>query len=102
MTVAVLRDRNALNVLHDEIGSTLRRRTGLEDFRDVGVIHQSQRLPLRLEAGHDTRGIHTGFDDLEGDLAANGLALLGEPHFTHPAAANALEEAVGADALSGL
>ena len=41
-------------------------------------------LSLRLKAGQDAFGIHSGFDQLEGHLALDRLGLLGNPHRTHP------------------
>jgi hypothetical protein len=36
------------------------------------VVHECQSLAFRLEAGDDLRRVHSGLDDLEGDLAMKG------------------------------
>jgi hypothetical protein len=61
------------------------------------VVHQRQRLPLGLEACDDAPGVHTGLDELEGDLAADGLRLLGRPDGAHAALADGLQQLVAAD-----
>jgi hypothetical protein len=65
------------------------------------VVHQSQGLALGLEAGDDLAGVHAGLDDLEGDLAVHGLALLGHPDLAHAAFADLLQQLVGADDGAG-
>ena len=92
--VAVRRNAFATDILHDEIRTALRGCTGVEDARDGRMIHDRQRLALGFEPRDDLRGIHTGLDDLQGDLTTNGVSLLGEPHFAHPAFADAPQEAV--------
>jgi len=47
-------------------------------------------------------GIHAGLDELEGDLAAHGLVLLGDEDQAHAAFADLLQELVGADHRAGL
>ena len=42
------------------------------------MIHQRHGLPLGLEAGDDLVGVHARLDDLERDLAADRLDLLGD------------------------
>jgi hypothetical protein len=75
------------------------RGAGVEDLGDGGVVHHGQGLPLGLEAGHDLLGVHALLDDLEGDLAFDGLLLLGQPDLSHAALAELLEQAVGTDLL---
>src|SRR5262245_31101527 len=95
--IAELGDGDALDQLHDEVRPTGRGRAGVEDLGDVGVVHQRQRLPLRLEPGQDLGGVQAGLDDLEGDLAAHGLFLLGHVDDPHAALADLLQQLVGAD-----
>ncbi len=54
-------------------------------------------LALGLEAGEDLPGVHPGLDDLEGDHARDGLALLGHPDAAEAALADLLAQRVGAD-----
>ncbi|MFO1008944.1 MAG: hypothetical protein U1F29_02655 [Planctomycetota bacterium] len=72
--VAILRDRHALDELHRR--STARRgRAAVEHLRDVRVLHERQRLALRLEPHDDLARVHAELDDLERDLVHDGLAL---------------------------
>ena len=57
---------------HDEIGPARLGGPGVEHLGDMGMVHQGQRLPFRLEARHDLAGVHALFDDL-GHLARKGL-----------------------------
>ena len=101
VAVAVLGDRDALDQLHDEVGPAGVGRAGVEDLGDVGVVHQRQGLPLGLEAGDHLVGVHARLDDLEGDLAADGLLLLGHEDDAHAAFADLLQQLVGADERAG-
>ena len=69
----------------------------VEDFGDVGVIHEGQGLAFGFEAGDDLAGVHAGLDELEGDFAADGLVLLGDVDEAHAAFADLFHELVGAD-----
>ena len=91
--VAVVGDRHALDQLHHEVRPAASRRAGVEDLGDVGVVHQGQRLPLRLEAGEDLARVHAGLDDLDGDQALDRLGLLGQPDGAHAALADLLQAA---------
>ena len=70
---------------------------GVEHLGDVRVVHQRQRLPLRLEAGDDLARVHAELDDLEGHAPLDRLALLGHPHGAEAAFAELLEKLVAAD-----
>ncbi len=94
--VAVGRDGVALDVLHDEVGPTLRSLAGIEHLRDAGVIHERECLSFDLETGDDLFGVHSRSDQLEGDLAA-GLLLLGQPDLAHAALTDLLQEPIGSD-----
>ena len=47
------------------------------------MVHQRQGLALGLEPGDDLARVHPRLDDLEGDLAADGLRLLGHVDDAH-------------------
>ena len=51
--------------------------------------------------GDHLAGIHAGLDNLERDLAANRLLLLGDENQPHAALANLLHELVRADDRAG-
>ena len=86
-----------MDVLHGEVGTTLRRRACVVDTGDVRVVHQRQRLALGLEAGNDLSRVHPGFDDLERHLPADRLALFRQPHLAHPARADPLQQSIRSD-----
>jgi hypothetical protein len=100
--VAVIRDLDAPHQFHDEIRPAGFRRAGVQHLGNVRMIHQSQRLPLGLESSDDTLGVHTQFDDLERDPAANGFLLFGHIHHTAAAFADLLQKLVAADSVAGL
>ena len=97
----MLGDRQSVDVLHHEVRPSLGRRPGVEHPGDVRMIHERQRLALLLEAGDDRLGVHALLDDLERHSAAQRLRLLGVPDLSHPALADLLDEAVGADLDGG-
>ncbi len=101
MLIAIVGDRHAAAQLHDEIrpaGLLVRR---VEHTRNVGMVHQRQRLPLGLKAGNDVPRIHAGLDKLERDLALDGLVLLGEENDAHAAFADRLDQPIRADRAAG-
>jgi hypothetical protein len=49
------------------------------------MIHDRQRLPLRLEALHDRLVVHPGLDQLQGDLPPHRRSLFGQPDLAHAA-----------------
>src|SRR5262245_44496559 len=61
------------------------------------MLHQGQRLTLRLEAEDDLARVHAGLENLERDLAANRFHLLGEIDDAEAALADLLQNSVGAD-----
>jgi hypothetical protein len=61
------------------------------------MIHQCQGLALSLEARDDRPSIESGLDDLQSDVAAKRLRLLGHEDKPHPAFADLLKQFVGTD-----
>ena len=90
-----------LDQLHDEVGPAAVGRAGVEDAGDVGMVHQRQGLPLGLEAGDDVARVHARLDDLQRDLAAHGMLLLGHEDQAHAPLADLLHQLVGADHRAG-
>ena len=99
--IAVVDDREALHQLHHEVGPAALGRAGLEHPGDVSVVHQRQRLPLRLEPGDDIARVHARLDDLQGHLAANGVPLLGDEDQAKASLADLLHEFIGTDDRAG-
>jgi hypothetical protein len=92
---AVGRDRLAADELHHEVRPSLGRRTSVEHARDGRMVHQRQRLALRLEPCHHLRGVHPRLDDLERDLSPHRPDLFREPDDAHAAFAEGLDQSVG-------
>ncbi len=72
----------------------------IEHLGDVGMIHDGQRLPLRLEPGDDLLGVHARLDDLQRHAPPHRLGLLGRIHHTAPAFAHALQKFVAPERLA--
>ena len=51
--VAIIRDPNAAHQFHDEVRPAGIGRAGVEDARDIRMVHQRQRLAFGFEAGND-------------------------------------------------
>src|SRR5208282_997550 len=90
--IAILRDRQPWHIFHDEVRLTLRREAGPEYLGDEGVIHDSERLPLRLEPMHDRLVVHARLDEFQGHGPAHRCGLLSEPHLPHTAFAEFADE----------
>ncbi len=73
---------------------------GVEHAGDIGVIHQGQRLTLRLEAGDDLARVHARLDDLDRDVPADGPFLLGHVNHAEATLAQLLQELVRTDQAS--
>ena len=99
MAIAVLGQWDAPHELHHEVGPARFGGAGVQRLRDVGMVHDGQRLPLGLEAGQDVPRVHPELDDLERDGATEGLELLGFVHDAHATLAQHADHAVRADAV---
>jgi hypothetical protein len=97
--VAVVRDRDAGDVLHHEVRVTEPGDAGVEDLGNVRVVHQRQRLTLGLESCEYLAGVHAGFDQLEGDGASDGRELLRRPDLAHAPGTDPFLKPVGAYAV---
>ena len=91
LLVAILRDRHALDLLHDEEGPAASVVAGVEDLGDVGVVHHGQGLPFRLEAGKDAESM-PGLMSLRATMPPDRLRLLGHPDDAHAPFADRLEQ----------
>jgi hypothetical protein len=102
--VAKVVERNALDQFHDEERAAAFRRAGVEQLGDVRMIHQRDRLPLRLEAGQDRLRLPTfGANELHCHFAFDRLDLVGQPDSAHAPFADLLPQLVasGDDAPLG-
>jgi hypothetical protein len=90
-----------IDQLHHKVRPAFRRGAGIEDASDVGVVHQGQRLPLRLKTRDDLGGIEAALDELDGDAALHRLGLLDHPDRPHAAFAQFLQELVRPQVQAG-
>lgn len=101
LLVAILGDRNALDIFHDEVGLSTGSGTGIENLGNAGMVHDGKRLAFRLEALKSDGVEHAGANELQGDLATNGRRLFGKPNLTHTTFTKNFEQAVRANGLEG-
>ena len=100
MVVAEIGNPDPANQLHDEIGAARVGCPGIQDLRDVGVIHHGECLALGLEAGDDISGVHPQLDHLERDATSHRRFLVGYVNDATAAFPNLLAQLVAADDLS--
>src|SRR6266404_3881176 len=98
--VAVVGNLDPTHQLHDEVRAAGFACAGVQDFGNVRMVHQRQRLAFGLKASDDLPGVHAQLDDLEGDPAVDRLLLFSHIDHTAAALANLLKEFVSADTLT--
>src|SRR2546427_313720 len=94
MLIAVFRDFDTPNQLHDKIRPAGVRRSGIEYFGDVAVVHQGQRLSFSLKTGNDAFGVHARFNDLQGYPTTDRLVLFRHENDAIAAFADLLQQLV--------
>ena len=94
MGITVLGDRNAADVLHGEVRPSLWRGTGIEDTRNVGVVHHGESLTLGFKPGHNLLRVHADFDHFQGHCSAHRANLFRFVHLPHSAFAALLQKTI--------
>ena len=97
MLVTELRDRDALDILHDEVRAALRCGAAVKDACDAWMIHQGQRLPFSLETRDHGLGVHPQLDDLYRNAPPNRLELVSEIDGSEPTFADQGAERIAVD-----
>ena len=92
--IAVSRDRAAFHQLHHEIGHAALRFARVEHARDVGMLHQRQRLPLRGETAKNDRAVQPGLQQFDRHQALDRLHLLCAVNDAESALAQFVQQAV--------
>src|SRR5690242_9396952 len=92
--VAVLSNSEPANQLHYEERSPGPRGAGVENARDIRVIHECECLPFRFESCNHTAGVHPWLNNLKSDLTPDRLLLLCKIHDTATSFPNLLEKLV--------
>jgi len=93
--VAVLGDGQAFDVLHHEVGPSVRGQSRIVHAGDMRMLHQRQRLLLGLEAGQYLLGVHARLGDLQCDAPFNRAPLLGQVDCPVSAFTQKTDEPVG-------
>jgi hypothetical protein len=76
-------DFDSIDQLHYKVRAARFGGSGIQDPRDIRMIHQGKCLTLRLEPSDHGFGVHPELDKLQGHPAADRLFLL--CHVNHPA-----------------
>src|SRR5262249_28362853 len=97
MFVAVLGDREARDVLHDEVRPPFRGGTTIEDPGDRWMPHERKGLSLCFKPSDDLLRVHPRLDEFESHLSVDRLELLGSPHLAHSTLTNEREKPVRPD-----
>src|SRR4051812_46548851 len=99
--IAVCVQREAVNILHDEIGKSVPGRAAADKKRNVWMAESSEDLPLVAKTLKDKVGIHSAFDQLDRyrlvKLAVDTRSTI---HRSHTAPADLVFKPVYTDAAS--
>jgi tetratricopeptide (TPR) repeat protein len=93
MAVAVLRDRHALDVLHDEVGPACVGQPAVEHLGDVGVVHERQRFALGGKPGEARKSTVSNSGAARCGVSGDGTLLIGLAQGNAVALQHAIERA---------
>ncbi len=91
------RQRNPGDQFHHKIRLPRRGRPGIEDTRDLRMVHHRQGLPLGLETSDHFRRIHPGFDQLQSHPPPHRMLLFGDINLPESPFADRFHQAIMAD-----
>src|SRR5262245_20296367 len=98
MRAAVLVDRLAIDVLHDEVRNTVVSCPTVEETRNIRMCKAGQDLPFVVETPQHGIRIHAALDHLDRDTQLElRVGALSEVDGAHPSAAKLADDAIGAD-----
>ncbi len=100
LSIAELGDRHSPDQFHHEVRAPGPRAAGIQDPRDVRVVHQGQGLAFCLEPGNHVARVHSRLENLQRDLAADGLGLLGNEDQAEPTLTDLLHQPVRPDPVA--
>src|SRR5688572_16717432 len=101
MRAAVLVDRLAIDVLHDEVRDAFAGGPTVEQTRDIWVREAGKDLPFVAETLKHRISVHAALDHLDRDAHLElRVGALPEIDGTHPSAAKLADDAKGADLSS--
>ena len=85
-TIAILINRFARDILHDEIRKTVFGRARIKQSRDMRMVEVRENLPLIAKMAQHFFCIHPALDELDRDLLSilivNALGQINDPHAT--------------------
>ncbi len=100
--VAIQRDRASIDVLHHQVGLTLRGRAAVEDGRDVRVLQERQDLTLLAKPPLGVLRGGAAAHQLQSDRLLERVVVTDRPiDGAHPPGGDYVEHAVGTDAGPG-
>ena len=86
--VAVHIDRQAIHIVHDQVGKPILGRASVQQFHDVGVVQRRECLALLLKSMEDFLTVQSGFDHLDGgsflELIVGASGQIDRPHAAAP------------------
>src|SRR6266446_7453788 len=96
--VAVRVDREALDVVYDQVGEAVCSRAPVQEFDDVRVVEAGEDLPLGPEATEKRAGPHPRLDELDGyPLLVVVIGTHREVNRPHATLADGADDLIGAD-----
>ena len=95
----VLNKGEPVNVFDNKVRTAFRSCSSVENRGNVRMLQACEDLAFCLEASHDAIAIHSGLDQLEGDLPGDGEALMCEIDFGGASFADFVRNFVGADSV---
>ena len=101
MGVAEGVDRHPIDVLHDQVGGSIRQGSAVQEVRDVGMIELGEDLPLYLEARLHRAAESAPMHHFDRDaLFEFGIGAFRKVNLAHAARTQGADDAVRTDALS--
>jgi hypothetical protein len=98
MRITILQNRNAIDVLHDEVREPLFGGAHVEQPSNVWMVERSQDLAFRAESSDQVFRVQAATHDLHGDLLLEPRRLaFGEVDLPHTATAEHTHNTVRAD-----
>src|SRR5206468_1971977 len=96
-----LRDRLSIDQFHYKIGPSRVGGAGVEDARDARMIKHRERVPLGLEPRQHVAAVHAGFDQLQSNIAMDGISLLGQVNIAEASLTDPPQDRVPANTRAG-
>ena len=93
--IAIDIDRQTVDVLHDDIGSAIRRCSAIEQLCDIRMIQRREDLSLDLETTLHLLGDQAGLHEFEGNALTESLVrAFGENDFSHASGAEGTQDPI--------